>query len=100
MTTPRAKNRTPLAAIRLGGLSEPSSKDLVEQVERGLARLGNLGVGVQTQPLRQMRIQVGLDLQIVYFTIRMPIGGGVKLRVPVMTTITPRVYSPTRAQHI
>ena len=100
MTTPRAKNRKPLAAIRIGGLSEPGSKDPVEQVERGLARFGNIAVGVQTQPLREMRLQVGLDLQVVYFTIRVPIGSGVKLRVPVMTTIKPRVYSPTRAQHI
>jgi hypothetical protein len=100
MTRPSAKNRQPVASIRIGGLGEPSSKDPVERSEHGLARLKNLGVGVQTQPLREVRVQVGLDVQILYFTIRMPIRGGVKLRLPVMGTVVPRFYSPTRAQHI
>jgi hypothetical protein len=47
-----------------------------------------------------MRLQMGLDVQVVYFTIRMPIRGGVTLRLPIMGTMTPRFYSPTRAQHL
>jgi hypothetical protein len=47
-----------------------------------------------------MRLQMGLDVQVVYVTIRMPIGGGVTLRLPMMGTIVPRFYSPPRAQHL
>jgi hypothetical protein len=43
---------------------------------------------------------MGLDVRVVYFKIRMPIRDGVTLRLPVMGTIVPRFYSPTRAQHL
>jgi hypothetical protein len=44
-------------------------------------------------------LQIGVDLQIVYFSIRVPVAGGVTLRVPAMMTIKPRSYSPTQADH-
>jgi hypothetical protein len=44
--------------------------------------------------------RLGLDMQVVYFKVRVPIGDGVTLRLPVMATITPRFYSPTQAQHL
>jgi hypothetical protein len=47
-----------------------------------------------------MRLQMGIDMQVVYVTMCVPIGGGTTLRLPVMTTIKPRFYSPTRAQHL
>jgi hypothetical protein len=98
MTGPTAKNQKPLAAVRLRG---PGDLKPVQALERGLAaRLREMGLAVQTEPLREMRLQMGLDIQIVYLTIRMPIGDGVKLRLPVMGTITPRFYSPSRAQHL
>ncbi|HEY2501063.1 MAG TPA: hypothetical protein VGI68_06495 [Mycobacterium sp.] len=98
MTQPTAKNRKPVAAVRLRG---PSDLKPVEAFERGVAaRLREMGLGVQTEPLREMRLQMGLDVQVVYVTIRMPIGDGVTLRLPVMGTIVPRFYSPTRAQHL
>ena len=98
MTRPIAKNRKPVAAIRV---RTPSDLKPVEALERGLAaRLREMGLGVQTEPVREMRLQLGLDMQVVYFTIRMPIGSGVTMRLPVMTTIKPRFYSPTRAQHL
>jgi hypothetical protein len=50
--------------------------------------------------LKEIRLQIGVDLQIVYFTIRMPVAGGVTLRVPALMAIKPRVYSPTQAQHL
>jgi hypothetical protein len=98
MTQPTAKNRKPVAAVRLRG---PSDLKPVEAFERGVAaRLRKMGLGVQTEPLREMRLQMALDVQVVYVTIRMPIGDGVTLRLPVMGTIAPRFYSPTRAQHL
>jgi hypothetical protein len=84
MATTVAKNRNP---------SDPA-----EAIERGLARIREITLDVQTQPLREVRLQIGLDLQIVYFAIRMPVAGGVTLRVPALITVKPRVYSPTRAQ--
>ena len=98
MTQPTAKNRKPIAAVRLRGLSDLKP---VEAFERGLAaRLREMGLGVQAEPLREMRLQMGLEVQVVYVTIRMPIGDGLTLRLPVMGTIVPRFYSPTRAQHL
>ena len=43
---------------------------------------------------------MGLDMQMVFFTIRMPVAGGVTLRLPVIATFSPRIYSTTRAQHL
>jgi hypothetical protein len=75
-------------------------RDPAESIEHGLARLREISLDVQTQPLREFRLQMGLDMGIVYFAIRMPVAGGVTLRVPVLMTIKPRFYSPTRAQHL
>jgi hypothetical protein len=97
MTQPPAKNGKPIAAARLRG---PSDLKPVEAFERGLATRLREILGVQTEPLREMRLQMGLDVQVVYVTIRMPVGSGVTLRLPVISTIVPRFYSPTRAQHL
>jgi hypothetical protein len=75
-------------------------RDPAEVIERGLARMREISLNVQTQPLREFRLQIGLDLQIVYFAIRMPVAGGVTVRVPALMTIKPRLYSPTQAQHL
>jgi hypothetical protein len=100
MTTPIAKNRkaTPLGKNR--DPSEPKPIDPAESVERVLRRLGGLSLGVQTEPLREMRLQLGLDMQVVYFAINMPIAGGIKLRLPVLGILKPRLYSPTREQRL
>jgi hypothetical protein len=106
MTTPSAKNRKPIVAVQIGtkSSSPPSVRrpsDPVESFQRGLGgRLREMGLGVQTQPLREMRLQMGLDMQVVYFTVRVPVAGGVTLRLPVMATFKPRIYSPTQAQHL
>lgn len=106
MTTPAAKNRKPLAFIHVGRQSNPASSgagplDPAESFQRGIgARLRSMGLGVQTEPLKEMRLQMGLDMQVVYFTVHMPVAGGVTLRLPVMATFMPRIYSPTRAQHV
>lgn len=106
MTTPTAKNRKYIASLHVGRPGEPTPNvprpsDPAESFQRGIgARLRGMGLGVQTQPLKEMRLQMGLDMQIVYFTIRMPVAGGVTLRWPVMATFSPRIYSPTRAQHL
>ena len=90
MTRPTAKNgQVPIATITT-----------VDSVERGLVGLRKMGLDLQTQPLKEMRLQMGLEVHLVYLTVRVPIGGGVKLRLPVMTTFTPRFYSPTGAQHL
>jgi hypothetical protein len=75
------------------------SKDPVESIERGLAHIREIGLDVQARPLKEFRLQMGLDMGIVYFTLRVPVAGGITLRVPALMTIKPRVYSPTRAQH-
>lgn len=105
MTTPTAKNRTHIASARVGGQSElPSAQrssyppDVLQRGIGGLLR--GMGMKVQIQPLKEMRLQMGLDMQVVYFTIRIPVAGGVSLRWPVMATLTPKIYSPTRAQHL
>lgn len=98
MARPIAKKPTPIATINV---QNPADLKPVRALERGLAaRLREIGLRVQTESLREMRLQVGLDMQIVYFKLRVPIGDGVTLRLPVMATMTPRFYSPTRAQHL
>ncbi len=79
---------------------DPKREESVDSARGGLARLRDLAVAVRTEPLRELRLQVGLDVQIVYVTVHMPVAGGVTLRVPVATTVMPRFYSPTRAQHL
>jgi hypothetical protein len=76
------------------------SKDPAEAIERGLARMREISLDVQTQPLREIRLQIGVDVQIVYFSVRMPIAGGRTLRIPALMAIKPRLYSPTAAQHL
>lgn len=106
MTTPTAKTRKPIAPATVGSQSNPVPRhpgpsDPAESFERGIAaRLRGLGVGVRAEPLKEVRLQVGLDVQLIYFTIRMPVAGGIKVRWPVMATFAPRIYSPTRPQHL
>jgi hypothetical protein len=102
MTTPTANNRKPIASSKDGTASSiPGPSHPAESVERGIgARLQSMGLGVQIQPLKEMRLQVGLDIQVVYCTIRVPFVGGVTLRWPVVATLLPSLYSPTRAQHL
>jgi hypothetical protein len=98
MTRPSAKIPKPIATVRLNG---PGDLKPVQALQRGVAtRLREIGLGVQTESLREMRLQMGLDVQVVFVKIRVPIGDGVTLRLPVMATIAPRFYSPTRAQHL
>jgi hypothetical protein len=98
MTRPSPKNRKHIATLSVRG---PGDLKPVQAVERSLAaRIREIGLSVQTEPLREMRLQMGLDMQVVYFKVRVPIGDGVTLRLPVMATITPRFYSPTQAQHL
>lgn len=98
MTRPSAKNPKPIATL---SIHTPGELKPVRAVERSLAaRIREMGLSVQTEPLREMRLQMGLDMQVVYFTVRIPIGDGIKLRLPVLATIKPRFYSPTQAQHL
>lgn len=75
-------------------------RDPAEAIERGLARIREISLDVHPQPLRELRLQIGVDMQVVYFTIRVPIAGGLTVRVPALMAIKPRLYSPTRAQHL
>ena len=106
MTTPTAKNRKPIVSVSVGAQGNPAPSvprpsDVAESFQRGIgARLRGMGLGVQAEPLREMRLQMGLDMQVIYFTVRVPVAGGVALRLPVMATFKPRIYSPTRAQHL
>ena len=75
-------------------------RDPAEAIERGLARIREINLDVRTRPLREIRLQIGVDVQIVYFTIRVPVAGNVTLRVPALMAIKPRLYSPTGAQHL
>jgi hypothetical protein len=98
MTRPISKNRKAIATLSVHG---PGDLKPVQAVERSLAaRIREIGLSVKTEPLREMRLQMGLDMQVVYFKIRVPIGDGVTVRLPVMATITPRFYSPTQAHHL
>ncbi|MGE2814281.1 hypothetical protein ACQI5H_03915 [Mycobacterium heidelbergense] len=98
MTRPSPKLPKPIAYVHL---NNPGDLKPVRALQRGLAaRLRDMGLGVQTESLREMRVQMGLDMQVVYVNVRMPIRDGVTLRVPVMATIAPRFYSPTQAQHL
>lgn len=106
MTTPTSKNRAPIVAVSVGSQNNsaprvPRPSDPDESPQRGIgARLREMGLGVQTEPLKEMRLQMGLDMQVVYFTVRVPVARGVTLRLPVMATFKPRIYSPTQAQHL
>jgi hypothetical protein len=107
MTTPSAKNRPPIFSLSIGSSqgipapSVPQPSDMAESFQNGIgARLRGMGIGAQAEPLREMRLQLGVDMQVVYFTVRLPVAGGVSLRLPVMATFKPRIYSPTQAQHL
>lgn len=52
---------------------------------RGLARLRDFRWDMYAQPLRETR----LEMQIVYFAIRMPFAGGVTVHFPLLTMIKP-----------
>ncbi len=63
-------------------------------IERYLDLVRKISVDVNAQPLREICLQMGVDVQIVYFQIRWPAAGGVMLGVPVL--IKPKFYSPRR----
>ncbi|WP_324738437.1 hypothetical protein P6281_16570 [Mycobacterium sp. 5-140-3-2] len=54
-------------------------------VARGLARLRDFRWDMYAQPLRETR----LEMDIVYFAVRLPFASGVTLRVPLLTMIKP-----------
>ncbi|MFA1705324.1 hypothetical protein ACDT10_20705 [Mycobacterium intracellulare] len=54
-------------------------------VARGLARLRDFRWDMYAQPLREAR----LEMDIVYFAVRLPFASGVTLRVPLLTMIKP-----------
>lgn len=91
MTTTIQTNRKP---------AHPKPGDPADSIQRGLARLRAMSLEVQTEPLKEMRLEMGLDMQIVYFGIRVPFAGGILLRLPALVTVKPKFYSPTRAQHL
>jgi hypothetical protein len=64
-------------------VENPGPKDLVQSIGRGLARLRETRWDLQTQPLREMR----LEMQIVFFAIKTPIAGNRTLRIPALMMI-------------
>lgn len=54
-------------------------------VARGLARLRDFRWDMYAQPLRETRV----EMDIVYFAVRLPFASGVTLRVPLLTMIKP-----------
>ena len=102
MTTPTAKNRKPIVTSKDETASSAQiPRDPAEILDRGIgAPLRRVGLGVEFQPLKEMRVQLGLNIHVVYFTIRMPFVGGATVRWPVIATLLPSIYSPTRAQHL
>lgn len=54
-------------------------------VARGLARLRDFRWDMYVQPLRETR----LEMDIVYFAVRLPFVSGVTLRIPLLTMIKP-----------
>lgn len=67
--------------------------NLVESIERGL---GWLSTPKHLPGRLEMQTQRGrrLEMEIVSFAIRVPIGSGAKLRVPVFMMIMPAGSSP------
>jgi hypothetical protein len=61
-------------------VENPGPKDLVGSIERGLTRLRQTRFDLQTQPLREMR----LEMQIVFFAIKTPLAGGRTLKIPAL----------------
>jgi hypothetical protein len=64
-------------------VENPGPKDLVGSIGRGLTRLRETRLDLQTQPLREMR----LEMQIVFFAIKTPIAGGRTLKIPALMMI-------------
>jgi len=71
-------------------VENPGPKDLVGSIGRGLARMRETRWDLQTQPLREMR----LEMQIVFFAIKTPIAGGRTLRIPALMMIKRVESSP------
>ncbi|WP_245835882.1 hypothetical protein [Mycobacterium rhizamassiliense] len=61
----------------------PEPKGLVDSIGRGLARLRETRLDLQTTPLREMR----LELQIVFFAIKTPLGAGTTVRIPALVML-------------
>jgi hypothetical protein len=64
----------------------------VEAIGRSLARLRDLRWDIYAQPMRETR----LEMQIVFFPLRMPFGTGVTLNVPLLTIIKPMSSVPSQ----
>ncbi|BBX33056.1 hypothetical protein MMAGJ_23380 [Mycolicibacterium mageritense] len=72
--------------------------NLVESIERGLDWLS----APKRLPGRlEMETQRGrrLELEVVSLTIRMPVAGGVVLKLPVFMTVLPAGSSPVEGSH-
>jgi hypothetical protein len=61
----------------------PEPRDLVGSIGRSITRLRETRLDLQTQPLREMR----LEMQIVFFAIKTPISGGRTLRIPALVML-------------
>jgi hypothetical protein len=61
----------------------PEPRDLVGSIGRSLTRLRETRLDLQTQPLREMR----LEMQIVFFAIKTPLAGGRTLKIPALMMI-------------
>ncbi|HEY0229059.1 MAG TPA: hypothetical protein VGC05_22265 [Mycobacterium sp.] len=61
----------------------PEPRDLVGSIGRSITRLRETRLDLQTQPLREMR----LEMQIVFFAIKTPIAGGRTLRIPTLVML-------------
>jgi hypothetical protein len=61
----------------------PEPRDLVGSIGRSITRLRETRLDLQTQPLREMRLEV----QIVFFAIKTPIAGGRTLKLPALVML-------------
>ncbi|MDH6195684.1 hypothetical protein M2272_002324 [Mycobacterium frederiksbergense] len=73
--------------------------NLLESIERGLDWLATpkrLPGHLEMETQRGKR----LELEVVSFAIRMPVGGGIKLRVPVFVMLMPSGSSPLEGSQV
>lgn len=64
----------------------------VKSFRRGLTRIRDFRWDMYAQPMRETRLELQemrLELQIVYFAIHVPFGGGLKVNLPMLTMIRP-----------
>jgi hypothetical protein len=73
--------------------------NLLESIERGLDWLAtprHLPGRLEMETQRGKR----LELEVVSFAIRMPVGGGVKLKIPVFVMVMPSGSSPLQGSEV